>query len=115
MMAGIAHYNHLHKVGLDHGLKYQSALLFSFLFEIFCALACMPMTVLPCHTNLSGAGTLSSLEKGGLLATHQSPSLPDSSALVKWTDQRLGGQCASLADGPEYGQPAERTHVCGCR
>lgn len=44
--SSIVCHNHLHKVGLDHSLKYQSALLFSFPFEIFFALACVPMVVL---------------------------------------------------------------------
>lgn len=100
----IVQYNHLHKVGLDHSLKYQSAPLFFLLCFGVRASGRAPVV---CHTNLSGTGSLSCLGKGGLLAAHQSPSLPDSSALVKWADRRLGGQSASLADGPECGQPAE--------
>lgn len=65
-----------------------------------------------CRTNSSGAGRLWSLEKGGLLAAHQSPSLLDSSAIVKGAEQRVGGQRASLADGPDCGQPAE-PYTCG--
>jgi len=68
-----------------------------------------------CNTNLSCAGRLASLEKEGLLAAHQSPSRLDSYALVKWTGQLLGGQSASLTDGPECGQPAKHIHTCRCR
>ena len=41
----IVHGNRCRKVGLDRSLKYQPALLFSFLFEIFFALACVSMSV----------------------------------------------------------------------
>lgn len=68
-----------------------------------------------CNMNLSCAGRLASVEKEGLLAAHQSPSWLDSYALVERTDQLLGGQSASLADGPECGQPAKRIHMCSCR
>lgn len=46
------------------------------------------------------------------MAAHQSPSLLDSSAIVKGAEQRVGGQRASLADGPDCGQPAE-PYTCG--
>lgn len=115
--SGIVHGNHRHKVGLDRRLKYQSALLFSFLFEIFFALACVSMKRghVVCNTTLSCAGRLASLEKEGLLAAHQSPSRIDSYALVKWTNQLLGGQSASRTDGPECGQPGKHIHTCRCR
>lgn len=114
--SSIVHSNRRHKVGLDRRLEYQSALLFSFLFEILFALACVSMSVVMwCAAQTGVAGRLASLEKEGLLAAHQSPSPLDSYALVKRTDQLLGGQSASLTDGPGCGQPAKHIHTCRWR
>lgn len=104
-----------HKVGLDGSLKEQAALLCSSPFEALFALARLSMS-LPgwlCRTNGSCAARLAAPKKeAGLLAAHQSPSRLDSYALMKRTDQLLGGQSASPADGPECGQPAKRLHTC---
>lgn len=43
--AALSTVNHCHKVDLDGSLKYQSALLFSLLFEIFFALVCVSMSM----------------------------------------------------------------------
>lgn len=116
--SSIVYRNHCHKVGLDHKLKYQSALLFSFLFEIFFALACVSMSVVMWYATqpwVALGGLPPWRKKEGLLAAHQSPSRLDSYTLVKRTDQLLGGQSASLTDGPECGQPAKYIHTCRCR